>query len=70
MDIGPTELILILVIFIVLFGVGRISQLGSELGKAIRDFRQGLQDDTPRPDEPQPPDAHHNEKPDDPTANG
>ena len=64
MDIGPTELILMLVIFIVLFGVGRISQLGSELGKAIRDFRQGLQDDTP------PPDEHQNEKPNDPPANG
>ena len=34
-SLGPTELIIILVIVIVLFGVGRIGRLGSELGGAI-----------------------------------
>ena len=43
MDIGPTELILILVIVIVLFGVGRIGKLGKELGSGIRGFKEGLQ---------------------------
>ena len=42
MHIGPTELIIILIIFIVLFGVGRIGKLGGELGSGIRAFREGL----------------------------
>ena len=40
--IGPTELIIILVIVIVLFGAGRISKIAGELGQGIREFRKGL----------------------------
>lgn len=40
--LGPAELILILGIVIVLFGAGRISRLGGELGNGIRAFRAGL----------------------------
>jgi sec-independent protein translocase protein TatA len=43
MDIGPTELIIILIIVILLFGVGRISKIAGELGSGIRAFRDGLQ---------------------------
>ncbi len=39
---GTTELVLILVLVIMLFGLGRISRLGSELGSAIREFRKGI----------------------------
>lgn len=42
---GPTELIIILVIVIVLFGVGRIGKIAAEMGGAIRSFRKGLQED-------------------------
>ncbi len=42
MDLGPAELILILVIVLVLFGVGRIGKIGGELGSGIRAFREGL----------------------------
>ena len=38
---GP-ELIIILVIVVLVFGVGRISKIGPELGRAIRGFREGL----------------------------
>jgi sec-independent protein translocase protein TatA len=41
-QLGPTELIIILVIVILLFGVGRISKIAGEMGKGIRAFRQGL----------------------------
>ena len=41
---GPTELIIILVIVLVLFGVGRIGKIGGELGKGIRACRQGVKD--------------------------
>ena len=41
---GPTELIIILVIVLVLFGVGRIGKIGGELGKGIRACRSGIKD--------------------------
>jgi sec-independent protein translocase protein TatA len=47
MDLGTPELLIILVLVILLFGVGRIGKLAGELGKGIREFRQGLQGDEP-----------------------
>jgi sec-independent protein translocase protein TatA len=44
-NLGPTELIIILVIIIVLFGVGRIGKIAGELGSGIRAFRDGLKGD-------------------------
>jgi sec-independent protein translocase protein TatA len=38
--LGTTELIIILVIVIVLFGAGRIGRLGADFGHAIREFRK------------------------------
>ena len=46
-DLGVPELLIILVIIILLFGVGRITKVAGELGRGIRDFRQGLQGDEP-----------------------
>lgn len=43
--LGTTELIIILVIVILLFGVGRIGKIASELGKGIRSFQSGLKGD-------------------------
>ena len=42
MDIGLPELIIVLVIVVLLFGVGRVGKIGGELGNAIRQFREGL----------------------------
>lgn len=44
-SLGTPELVLILVIVIVLFGVGRIGRLGAELGSGIRAFREELKDE-------------------------
>ena len=41
-SIGAPELIIVLIIILVLFGVGRVGTLGKELGSAISQFRQGL----------------------------
>ena len=38
--IGFGELILILVILVVVFGAGRLPQIGDALGKAIRSFKR------------------------------
>jgi len=43
--IGLPELLIILVIILLLFGVGRVSQVGKELGSAISAFRKGLNED-------------------------
>lgn len=40
--LGPTELIILLVIVLLLFGPGRIGKIASELGKGIKSFREGL----------------------------
>lgn len=39
------ELIVILVIIVLIFGVGRVGKIAGELGSGIRSFRQGLQSD-------------------------
>ena len=43
--LGVTELIIILVIVIVLFGVGRLGKIGGELGSGIKAFREGISSD-------------------------
>ena len=44
MQVGPMELVIILVIIVLLFGVGRIGKIAGELGSGVRSFRQGLKD--------------------------
>ena len=39
-SLGPLELIIILVIIIIIFGVGKLPQIGGALGKGINEFRQ------------------------------
>ena len=41
-DLGIPELIIILVIILLLFGPGRIGKIAGEIGKGIRNFRDGL----------------------------
>ncbi len=51
-QLGPGELIILLLIVMVLFGGGRIGRLGGELGTALREFRRGLNagdGETPKP---------------------
>jgi sec-independent protein translocase protein TatA len=52
--LGPMELIIILVIVILLFGPGRIGKVAGELGRSIKDFRDGLgskEDQTEKPED-------------------
>lgn len=44
LGIGPMELILILIIALIVFGPGRLPEIGAALGKSIREFRQMSQD--------------------------
>lgn len=42
-QLGVPELLLILAVVLILFGVGRVSKIGRELGTGIREFREGLE---------------------------
>jgi len=39
--IGATEGIIILVVVLIVFGVGKLPQVGGALGKGLREFRRG-----------------------------
>lgn len=42
--LGTPELLIILAVVLLVFGVGRIGKLGSELGTGIRAFREGVRE--------------------------
>jgi TatA/E family protein of Tat protein translocase len=48
-DIGPPELLIVLVLVVVLFGADRLPKLARSLGRAHREFRAGL---SGAPDQP------------------
>ena len=41
--IGVPELVIILVIVMIIFGVGRLSEIGGALGRSIREFRRSAE---------------------------
>jgi sec-independent protein translocase protein TatA len=43
-NIGPTELLVIALIAILLFGAGRLADIGKGLGQGIKNFKQGLKE--------------------------
>ena len=44
MNLGPTELIIILVIVMLLFGASRLPKLARSLGEASKEFKDGVKD--------------------------
>ncbi len=42
---GMPELILVLIIMLVVFGPGKLPQLGASLGGAIRSFKKGVNEE-------------------------
>ncbi|MFZ0242016.1 MAG: twin-arginine translocase TatA/TatE family subunit [Desulfobacterales bacterium] len=50
--IGMPELIIILVIILIIFGAGKLPEIGSGVGKAIRNFKGATKEDEP-PKEPE-----------------
>jgi sec-independent protein translocase protein TatA len=63
--IGPPELLIVLVLFVLLFGAKKLPDLGSSVGKSIKNFKKGLNEgaadeeqdgeDQPRSDSEVPP---------------
>lgn len=46
-SLGATEIILIVIVALLLFGAGRIADIGKGMGEGIRQFKKGLKDDEP-----------------------
>ena len=40
--IGPLEIGILFVLVLIIFGVGKLPQVGGALGKGVREFRQGI----------------------------
>jgi len=47
--IGLPELMIIFLIVMVIFGANRLPQLGNGIGSAIKNFKEGIKDETPDP---------------------
>lgn len=43
--LGHTELLLIVLIILLLFGASKLADIGSSLGRGIREFRKAVQED-------------------------
>ena len=50
--LGIQELVIILIIALLVFGAGRLPEIGSSLGKAIRGFKEASEKREPEPEEP------------------
>jgi len=51
---GPTELIVVLVIVLIIFGAGKLPGIGKALGKGIKEFKDGTtgkDENTDKPDD-------------------
>ena len=50
-SVGGFEWLIVLALVLLLFGVGRVSRVGRELGSAISEFRKGLREGKEDPDD-------------------
>ena len=46
--VGPMELIIVLAIILIIFGVGKLPTIGSAMGKAVRGFRKEAEEGKPK----------------------
>jgi sec-independent protein translocase protein TatA len=51
-NLGGPELIILLVVVVLLFGAKKLPELGSSVGKSIKNFKRGIEDATAEDDEP------------------
>ena len=49
-NIGPLQVIIVLVIVLLLFGVGKLPQVGKGMGQAINEFKSAIGNKTDSPD--------------------
>ncbi len=61
--IGPTELILILLIVIIIFGARRLPELGKGIGEGIRNFKKSMSGKEKQPEEEKKPEPEKTQPP-------
>ena len=49
--LGPLELVIILVIVLLIFGAGKLPQIGGAIGKSIKEFRKAKDEESEKPAE-------------------
>ena len=55
MGLSTTHLIIFLVIVIVIFGTKKLKNIGSDLGSAVKGFKDGMKDGESKPEDARPP---------------
>jgi len=50
-DLGWQELLIILVIVIIIFGAGKLPEIGGTLGRSIKEFKQATEEEPSLPKE-------------------
>ena len=58
--IGMPELIIILIIILIIFGAGKLPEIGSGIGRGIKNFRKATKEAPEQPDEIAPPKENNN----------
>ena len=53
-SLGWQELVLILLIVVIIFGAGKLPEIGGALGRGIREFRQATREESNPPPETEP----------------
>ncbi len=51
LGLGVPELLIVLFIVLLIFGAGKLTQFGTDLGHGIRELRRGLRDDDEKKDD-------------------
>jgi len=54
--------LIVLVIVMLVFGTKKLGNIGSDLGKAVKGFKDGMKDDDEKPAQPAPPPAQVTDK--------
>lgn len=45
MSVGPWQIVIIALVILLLFGAGRLADIGKGLGEGIRNFKKGISED-------------------------
>ncbi len=60
--LGTTELIIILVLVLIIFGAGKLPSVGGAMGKGLRNFKDGIKDGAEEKDEADPDQLENNDQ--------
>lgn len=51
MSIGPTQIILVLILVLILFGAGKLPSVMKDLGKGVKELKKGIKEEEGEEDE-------------------